>query len=402
MSPHNRALAGLGGSLYAWAMLDDPKSALRPDTLAAQAGHFVDPESGAVTPALHSATTFARNPDYSLIGDASYTRYGNPTYAPLEALLARLEGGAEAMVFSSGMSAAATAFQALSPGDHVVAQRQMYWALRNWLLEFCQQWGLRLDLFDAGDPAALQAAIKPGETKLVWIETPANPTWDVIDIAAAAEAAHQAGARLAVDSTSATPVLTRPLEHGADLVMHSATKYLNGHSDVLAGALITAKTDAYWQKMRDLRGGNGCVLGPFEAWLLLRGLRTLFIRVERASQSAMAIATALDGHPALSGVLYPGLTSHPGHQVAARQMSGGFGGMLSLRLAGGSQAALRLAERVRVFIRATSLGGVESLLEHRKSIEGADSPVPADLVRLSVGIENAADLIADLEQALAD
>lgn len=237
-------------------------------------------------------------------------------------------------------------------------------------------------------------------TKLIWIETPANPTWEILEIAAAAAHAKEIGARLAVDSTVPTPVLTRPIEHGADLVFHSATKYLNGHGDLIAGALVTAAEDSFWKRVRGNRARGGAVLGAFEAWLLQRGMRTLYLRVARASASALAIARHFHGHPKLVAVLYPGLESHPGHGIAARQMRGGFGGMLSLRVAGGASAALEVAGRVRVFVRATSLGGVESLIEHRASVEGAASPVPADLLRLSIGIEDPADLVEDLEQAL--
>jgi cystathionine gamma-synthase len=232
------------------------------------------------------------------------------------------------------------------------------------------------------------------------VETPANPTWDVVDIEAVAAIAHAAGAVLAVDSTSATPVLTRPLEHGADLVVHSATKYLNGHSDVLAGAVVCARADELWDRVLAWRHDAGAVPGPFEAWLLLRGMRTLFLRVRRQSASALALASAHEGHPAVAAVLYPGLPSHPGHAVAARQMQGGFGGMLSIRVRGGEDAAVAVAAAVQVFTRATSLGGVESLIEHRASVEGPTSPVPADLLRISVGIEEPADLLADLRQAL--
>ena len=242
----------------------------------------------------------------------------------------------------------------------------------------------------------------PGRrTKLVWIETPCNPLWDVADIAASAAIAHAAGARLAVDSTAATPVLTRPIEHGADIVMHAATKYLNGHSDVLAGALVTARDDEAWRRISSLRHIAGAVLGPFEAWLLLRGMRTLFLRVNACSAAARTIAEHLDGHPEIDRVLYPGLAGHPGHAVAARQMTGGYGGMLSIRVKGGAHAALGVSAACRVFKRATSLGGVESLIEHRASIEPPDSPVPDDLLRLSVGIEDPGDLIADLERGLA-
>ena len=381
-------------------MTDAPD--LKPESLAAHGGHTPDPERGDVAPPLRPSTNYARDEDYRQIGgQGGYSRADSPSYLEVEALLARLEGGAGAMVFASGMAAATAVWLSLAPGDHVVLPKVVYWGLRDWLLKFADNWGLGVDLFDQRDPGALAKALKPGATKLVWIESPCNPTWDVIDIAAAAEAAHGAGALLVVDSTVATPVLTRPIELGADLVFHSATKYLNGHGDVMAGVLVTARADDFWAKLRDKRHRGGGVLGAFEAWLLQRGLRTLYLRVGRASASALAVARHFEGHPKLAAVLYPGLESHPGHGVAKRQMAGGFGGMLSLRVAGGAEPALEVARRVRVFVRATSLGGVESLIEHRASIEGPSSPVPADLLRLSIGIEDPGDLIADLEQALA-
>jgi cystathionine gamma-synthase len=277
----------------------------------------------------------------------------------------------------------------------------MYWGLRNWMTKFCGEWGLGLDFFDASNPNALAKTVRKGETKLVWIETPTNPTWDVIDIAAAAEVAHGIGATLAVDSTVATPVLTQPIRHGADIVMHSATKYLNGHCDVVAGALLCAKEDDLWERVCEVRAHAGAIPGSFEAWLLQRSMRTLFLRVRKASESAMAIAEHFEGRPNLKAVLYPGLPSHPGHEIARRQMDGGFGGMLSMLVKGGAEGALHAVKRCEVFTRATSLGGVESLIEHRYSIEGKGSPIPKDLLRLSVGIEAVEDLIADLEQALA-
>jgi len=374
---------------------------LHPETLAAQAAHRPGAE-GDVTPPIHVSTNYARGPDYDLVVPArGYGRDDNPTYAGPEALVTRLEGGAAALLFASGMAAAMAVVQALRPGARIAAPRVMYWGLRDWLIAFCRDWGLGLDLFDPADPEALSAALRPGETQLLWIETPCNPTWDVIDIAAAAETAHAAGARLAVDSTVATPVLTRPISLGADLVFHSATKYLNGHGDVVAGAVVTARRDEFWLRVAANRRNGGAIPGAFEAWLLQRGLRTLYLRVTRASENALGIARHFSGHPAVVCVLYPGLPSHPGHAVAARQMRGGFGGMLGLRLRGGAPAALEVCRRVRVFVRATSLGGTESLIEHRASIEGPDSPVPADLLRLSVGIENLGDLIADLEAALS-
>ena len=374
---------------------------LKPATLAARALGAVDPLTHGVTPPIQPATTFERAPDYSLAGRHGYGRPDNPTFEPPEALLAALEGGAAALLFSSGMAAATSVFQALAPGDHVLAPRVMYWGLRNWLLGFARAWGLAVDLIDMTDLTAVAAGVQPGRTRLIWIETPANPTWSITDIAGVAAIAHRAGARLAVDSTVATPVLTRPIEHGADLVMHSGTKYLNGHSDVIAGALVTARTDELWQRIADVRAHGGAVLGSFEAWLLLRGMRTLFLRVRESCRGAQAIAERLDGHAKLLAVLYPGLPADPGHALARRQMAGGFGGMLSIRVRGGAPAALRVAAGVKVWTRATSLGGVESLIEHRASIEGANSPAPPDMLRLSVGIEDVGDLIEDLEQALA-
>ncbi len=305
------------------------------------------------------------------------------------------------MLFASGMAAATACFLALKPGDHVVAPKVMYWSLRNWLAGTAREWGLTVDLVDVADPAALEGAMQPGKTRLVWVESPANPLWGVTDIAAAAKIAHAAGARLAVDSTVATPVFTRPLELGADIVMHSASKYLNGHSDVIAGALVTRAEDDYWQRLQDVRAHHGAILGSFEAWLLMRGMRTLFPRVRAAAANAQRLAEALQADPHVAEVLYPGLPGFAGHDVAARQMRGGFGGMLSVRVKGGEAAAIRAAANVKIWKRATSLGGVESLLEHRGSVEGAGSPCPMDLLRLSAGIEAADDLIADLQQALA-
>ena len=372
----------------------------KPETVAAQALGWLEPPHYDLVPPIHPATTYQRAADGGYPTAASYSRDTNPGYAQLEALLANLEHGAAALVLGSGMAAATAVFHGLAPGDHVVAQQVMYWALRRWLRDSARAWGLEVDFVANGDLPALQSAVRPGATKLVWIETPANPTWAVTDIAAAAEIAHDAGAKLAVDSTAATPVLTRPLDLGADIVMHSASKYLNGHSDVIAGMLVGAEQDGFWQRVRTNRAEGGAVLGPFEAWLLLRGMRTLFLRVRAASTSAFAIARHFAGDRRLAAVLYPGLDDHPGHDVAARQMPGGFGGMLSLRVEGGEAAAMAVAAKLGIFKRATSLGGVESLVEHRASIEGADSPVPRDLLRLSVGIEHVDDLIADLEQAL--
>jgi cystathionine gamma-synthase len=373
-----------------------------PETSTAQGLHFVDRLTGAIAPPISPSTTFARDDHYRLVSAShSYARDENPGFELVEQMLTRLEGGAAALLFSSGMAAAMSVIQTLQPGDHIVAPKVMYWGLRNCLVRFCDRWRMDISLYDSTVPGDLARTVKTGKTKVVWIETPCNPTWDVVDIAEAADIAHGVGARLAVDSTVPTPVLTRPLELGADIVMHSATKYLNGHSDVVAGALVTAHENEQWARIRGVRAEGGAILGSFEAWLLQRGMRTLFIRVHKASASALRIAEHFENHPQLERVLYPGLPSHPGHGIARRQMHGGFGGMLSLRVRGGEEAALAVAKRCRVFIRATSLGGVESLIEHRYSIEGPSSPIPKDLLRLSIGIESPDDLIADLEQALS-
>lgn len=380
-------------------MSEDRKPAM--ETRIAQGLHFVDPATGGVVPPIQPSTTFARDESYALINPAySYGRDQNPVYANAEGMLAELEGAEQALLFSSGMAAAMAVVQALRPGDHVVAPAVMYWGLRNWLKTFCGQWGLGLTFYDAADPDGIAKAIERGRTRLVWVETPCNPTWDVIDVARAAEIAHASGAVLAVDATVATPVLMQSLALGADIVMHSATKYLNGHGDVVAGALLVREKNPFWERVCHVRAEGGAILGSFEAWLLARGMRTLFPRVRLASQGAMTLAQHFDGDARLEAVLYPGLPSHPGHAIAARQMHGGFGGMLSLRVKGGASAALAAAGRCKVFIRATSLGGVESLVEHRHSIEGPDSPIPEDLLRLSIGIESVDDLVADLEQAL--
>jgi len=374
---------------------------VRQETKAVQALHYKDPLSGSIIPPIYTSTTFARNDNYELISEKhSYGRDENPSYLIPERMLAELEGGEEAFLFSSGMAAAVSVFQVLDPGDHVVAPKIMYWGLRQWLVEFSEKWGIDIDFYNSGEPQALSNSVIKGKTKLVWIETPCNPTWDIININEAASIAHNNGAKLVVDATVTTPVITRPIEHGADIVMHSATKYLNGHGDVIAGALICAKKDKFWDQIRQIRIHGGAVLGPFEAWLLQRGMRTLYLRVQRASSNAMQIATHFLSDERISKVLYPGLPTHPGHNAAKKQMSLGFGGMLSFRVRDGEKAALRMVKACNVFLRATSLGGVESLIEHRYSIEGKNSPIPKDLVRISVGIESIDDLVGDLEQAL--
>jgi cystathionine gamma-synthase len=381
-------------------MPPDKKSAHR-ETLAAQGMGRVAAPFRDIVPPIHVATTYERGADGTYPGGRVYSRADNPSYDQAEALIASLEGAAAAMLFASGQAAAGAVFQALAPGAWVLAPRQMYWALRKWLLDFAVPWGISVEFYENTSLDDLAAKARMRRPRLIWIETPANPTWDITDIAEVSAIGREVGAVVAVDSTAATPMLTRPIELGAQIVMHSATKYLNGHADVIAGALAGARDDELWQRIRYVRGGGGAVLGPFEAWLLLRGMRTLHLRVAAASASALAIAQRLTGHPKLGHVLYPGLPTHPGHAVAAKQMQGGYGGMMSLRLAGGESAAIAFAAKLRVWKRATSLGSVESLAEHRASVEGPGTLCPPDLVRLSVGVEHVDDLIADIEQALA-
>lgn len=376
-------------------------SPIHPETLVAHGGSGVaEPYRDIVQP-IHLATTFERAADGSYPGGRLYARDQSPAYDGAEKLLAELEGGAQALLFASGMAAATAVLHALKPGDRLVAARSTYWAWRNWLRDFTSQWGIELALYTNSDLHELESQLDAAPTQLLWIETPANPTWEITDIVAAAALAKASGAKVVVDSTIATPVFTRPIELGADIVLHSATKYLNGHSDVVAGALITRDTDDFWLRIRKARNLGGAVLGPFEAWLLQRGLRTLFLRVRTAAGNAEKIANFLDAHPAVVEVLYPGLPGNAGHEVAARQMQGGFGAMLSVRIAGGESRARAVAGRLKLFRQATSLGAVESLVEHRASVEGAGTLVPDDLLRLSIGIEYADDLIADLMQALA-
>ncbi|UCH75404.1 MAG: aminotransferase class I/II-fold pyridoxal phosphate-dependent enzyme [Rhodospirillales bacterium] len=371
-----------------------------PATLAARALGEVDEVTGAVIPPIHMATTLQRDENYEKRGGRQYIRDEGHAFDQPEALLAALEGGADAMLFSAGIAACTAAFQALAPGDHVIAPDVMYHGVARWLEEVGRHWGLEVDFIPAGDLKSMKAAVRPGHTRLVWIETPANPTWTVTDITAAADIAHEAGALLGVDSTVATPVHTTPIALGADIVAHSATKYLNGHSDVLAGAVVTARDDEFWQRIRRHRYLNGLLPGAFEAWLLLRGMRTLFVRVRQASGSALAVAEHFADHPCIERVLYPGLPDHPGHEIASRQMRDGFGAMLSMCIRGGAADAIRVAKACNIFLPATSLGGVESLIEHRHTSEPPGTGTPENLLRLSIGIEQTADLIADLEQAL--
>jgi len=371
-----------------------------PATQITQGMGWTGPTYGDVVLPVHMATTYERDPANYKQG-LSYGRDHNPTFEQPEAVIACLEKGEACRIYSSGMAAAAALFQALAQGDHVVIQDVLYWGVRAFLKELPANWGMVIDWFPSGDLEALKAKLKPGATRLVWVESPANPAMTVTDIAAAAAIAHEAGALLVCDNTFATPLITRPIELGADIVMHSATKYLNGHSDVVAGALVTARDTDFWRRVAAVRHLAGAILGPFEAWLLMRGLRTLHLRVERASANALALARFLDDHDAVEEALYPGLENFAGYEIARRQMTGGFGGMLSVRIKGGEAVAKRVWAAFRLIKTATSLGGVESLVEHRASVEDASSTVAKDLLRISVGIEHIDDLIADMDRALA-
>jgi cystathionine gamma-synthase len=371
----------------------------KPRTVAAQALGEVEPVTKAVAPPVHVATTYVRDADNQYRSGFAYGRPDNATVRQAEAVIAALEGAREAALFGSGMAAGTSVVLSLPAGAHIVASKMMYWAFRHWLAHEAKRFGYRVDFVDTTALDDVAKAVKKGQTSLVYIETPGNPLWSISDIAAIAKIAHSAGALLAVDSTVATPVFTQPLKRGADIVMHSASKFLNGHSDVIAGALATARADKAWDRIKTVRIQHGAILGPFEAWLLLRGMRTLDVRVRTASETAALLAVRLSKHPKISHVLYPGLPAHEGHAIAARQMSG-FGAMLSIRVKGGERAAIATAAEVELWKRATSLGGVESLIEHRASAEGPDTLCPSDLLRLSVGLEDADDLYADLDHAL--
>lgn len=376
------------------------RNTLRPETVAAHSLQAVDEATGAITPPLYMSSTYARDENYEPKLKENYIRGGSPTLWHAEEALAALEQGAAALLFASGMAAVTTLLETVPQGAHVAAPNVMYYGTRDWLKRLEAKGRIALTLFDPTDAGAIAKAIHKGKTDLVWIETPLNPTWDVIDIERTAKLAHEAGAILSVDATASAAVTTRPLTLGADIVFHSATKYFNGHSDVLAGVLITKQANARWEEIELLRTKIGAPLAPFEAWLLIRGLRTLFVRYRQASANALSLARHFEKHPKIERVLYPGLASHRGHDIAKRQMADGFGGMLSLLVKGGAADAVKVCTRLKVILPATSLGGVESLAEHRKTVEGPASPVPDNLIRFSVGIEHADDLIADIEQAL--
>jgi cystathionine gamma-synthase len=376
----------------------EPESQLHLETIAVHAGRGVDPATGAVAEPIHLSTTFQRAEDGSFPSGFDYTRSDNPNRAALEEALAVLEGGAVAAAFASGVAAATAVFQTLSPNDHVIAPLEAYHGILRLLRDVFARWQLEVDFVDMTDLNAVKKAVRD-QTKLIWVETPSNPSLKLTDIVAVAEIARSAGALLACDNTW-SPIIQRPFELGVDLVMHSTTKYFGGHSDVLGGAVIAQRDDEFFQRLREIQTVGGAVPAPFDCWLVHRGLQTLPWRIRAHSENAARVAQFLESHPKVARVHYPGLASHPQHALARRQMSL-FGGMISFETKGERATAMALPNHTRIFTRATSLGGVESLIEHRQSIEGPDTRTPETLLRLSIGLEHADDLIADLDRALA-
>lgn len=371
------------------------------ETLAATALSFVDEATDAMAMPIRPSTSFLRDPENLQRTGRIFTRDDNPTYEQPEALINALEGGAGCLLFAAGMAAMTAVFHTLKPGDHILVPANVYSGLRVWLNKHGRRWGLDVEFLDSFTATAVADAIKPGKTRLLWLETPSNPTWEITDIAAVAEVAHRHDALVAIDNTVSTPVLTRPLEHGADIVIHSGSKYLNGHGDLIAGALVVAAgREDILEEVQQIRNEYGSILGTFEAWLLLRGMRTLAIRVKTAAASALRIAEFLEQHPAVSRVRYAGLPSHPQYAVACKQMQGGFGGMLSFQLHGGEAAAKQVAGATKLIRQAISFGSTDTVIEHRAGMEGPDTPTPRDLLRMSVGLEDCEDLLTDLQQAL--
>ncbi|MFJ7332110.1 cystathionine gamma-synthase [Streptomyces sp. NPDC101110] len=373
------------------------------ETLAIHAGNTADPLTGAVVPPIYQVSTYKQDGVGGLRGGYEYSRSANPTRTALEENLAALEGGRRGLAFASGLAAEDCLLRTLlAPGDHVVIPNDAYGGTFRLFAKVVARWGVEWSVADTSDPAAVRAAITP-KTKVVWVETPSNPLLGITDVAAVAQVARDAGARLVVDNTFATPYLQQPLSLGADVVVHSLTKYMGGHSDVVGGALVTGDA-ALGEELAFHQNAMGAVAGPFDSWLVLRGTKTLSVRMDRHSENAAKVADMLTRHARVSSVLYPGLPEHPGHEVAAKQMKS-FGGMVSFRVEGGEEAAVEVCNRAKIFTLGESLGGVESLIEHpgrmtHASVAGSALEVPGDLVRLSVGIENADDLLEDLQQAL--
>lgn len=368
------------------------------ETLAVHAGHEIDPASGAVMPPINLSTTFERNAAGGYTNGNSYSRSDNPNRRALESCLAALEGGNAALAFSSGMAATTAVFQAFTTGDHILVPGDVYFGTGKVAQELFGAWGLGCTVVDTTDLDQVAAALRPN-TKLIWVETPSNPLLKITDIAAVSALAHKAGAVCVVDNTWASPICQRPLDHGADLVMHSTTKYLGGHSDLTGGALIAREADAFFQRLRMIQQWGGATPSPFDCWLLRRSISTLPYRMRGHCENAAKVASFLATHPRVVTVHYPGLAKHPGHAIAQKQMLG-FGGMLSIQVQGDAEQTRAVANRVKLFTQATSLGGVESLIEHRYSVEGPNSRTPPNLLRISIGLEHVDDLIADLAQAL--
>jgi len=367
------------------------------ETLAVHAGHRIDAGTGAVAPPIHLSTTFERDVEGTYSRGFMYTRNDNPNRRALEEAVSKLEGGGAAAAFASGTGGTMSIFQALNPGDHVLAHSDAYYGTSRLLREIFVRWGLEADWVDMSNLGAVKKALRP-KTKLAWIETPSNPLLKVVDIAGVAEIVHGAGAICVCDNTWA-PILQRPFDLGADLILHSTTKYFGGHCDVLGGILVAKSDNELFQRIRGIQYEGGAVPSPFDCWLILRGMRTLPWRMRAHSQNAAKVAEFLAQNSKIKRVHYPGLSAHPGHKIAKAQMSM-FGGMLSFEVKGGRDTAVNVTNKTKIFIRATSLGGVESLIEHRASIEGPGTTSPEGLLRASIGLENADDLIEDLDQAL--
>jgi cystathionine gamma-synthase len=369
------------------------------NTLCVHSARTPDPATGALAAPIHLTTTFERDADGAYPRGYRYSREGTPNRSALESCVATIEGGAGALAFASGLAANMAVLELLNAGDRLVAPREGYYGTLRQFTEHARRRGVVVEFADFCDPAAVAAAVGT-RARLVWVETPTNPLLNVADLRQISAIGHQAGALVVCDNTFATPICQRPFDFGVDFVVHSGTKYLGGHSDVLSGLLVVREDGALLEQLRDWQSMSGSALAPFDCWLLRRSIATLAVRVRTQCAGALAVASFLDAHEAIERVYYPGLPQHPGHAVAAAQMTGGFGAMLSLCVTAGEQAAMRVAARTRLFTRATSLGSVESLIEHRASIEGPRSRTPRNLLRLSIGIEEPEDLIADLTQAL--
>jgi cystathionine gamma-synthase len=371
---------------------------MKTETIAIHSGNINKSATGDVTPAISLSTTFIRNEEGGYSGGYMYSRVSNPNRDALETVLTALEKGADACAFSSGNTAGMALFQALTPGSHIIAPDDMYWGFKKQLQSIFKD-TLEIDYIDLTQATAIKGYIKPN-TVMIWVETPSNPLLKITDLRAVAAICKEHGLMMACDSTFASPCLQNPIELGADLVMHSTTKYIGGHSDVLGGALITAKKDEFWDKIKNIQQIGGAVSAPFDCFLLLRSIKTLAYRMRGHCANGMALAKFLENHPQVEAVYYPGLPSHPQHEIARQQMSD-FGGMLSILVKGGAEEARKVVNKVKIFAQATSLGGVESLIEHRASVEGPDTKTPQNLIRISVGLEHIDDLIADMDQALA-